>query len=170
MGQVWRGLSIAAVVIASAVPAMAQGKAPIAPKVAPQAGDTTWNLVVTIRPDQARKAANDLVQMVKNPSAKTPPVLSELLGILSARIAVEDSGAQAAKRAQAESVAQRMATSTCVAALNTIGQHATVVREGYGALAAGLPDDKVAQFRQQVTSLTTQLVGATKSAIEQVRK
>jgi len=170
MGRIWRGLWIAAIVFAATVPAAAQEKASAASKAAPVEAEKTWNLVLTVRPDQARKAANDLVQMVKNPSGKTTPILAELLSILSARIAVEDRGSMSAKKAQAESASQRMATSACSAALSTIGQHASVMREGYGALAAGLPDDKVAEFRQQVTSLATQLAGATKSAIDQVRK
>ena len=171
MVRVGRGLCIAAIVFAAAVPALAQGKAAgSATRTAQDGGEKTWNLVLTIRPDQARKAANDLVQMVKDPSGKTPPILSDLLGILSARIAVDDAGKRADKDSARESTAQRMATSACVAAVNIVGQHAAVVREGYGALAAGLPEDKVADIRQQVQMLANQLASATKSAIDQARK
>lgn len=171
MGRIGRGLVVAAIVIAAAVPAMAQDKASAPSRGAGQDnGEKTWNLVLTIRPDQARKAANDLVQMVKDPSGKTPPILSDLLGILSARIAVEEGASPTDKRAANESVANSLATSACVAALNTISQHAAVVRSGYGAMAAGLPADKMADLRQQAQALANQMVNATKSAIDQVRK
>ncbi|MCX6539687.1 MAG: hypothetical protein NT151_12255 [Acidobacteria bacterium] len=171
MGRVGQTLGIAAIVIAVAVPALAQDKASVPARGAgPDGSEKTWNLVLTLRPDQARKAANDLVQMVKNPSGKTPPILSDLLGILSARIAVEDAGQQADKKSTNGPAANSMATSACVAALNAIGQQAEVVRNGYGALAAGLPEDKVADLRHQVQSLANQLVNATKSAIDQARK
>jgi hypothetical protein len=143
---------------------------PAAERVQPDAAEKTWNLVLTLRPDQARKAADDLVQIIRNPSGQTPPILSDLLGILSARIAVDEGSPRGDGAATSDSRAGGMAAAACTAAIDALGQHADVMRQGYGALAAGLPDDRVREVRQQVQALATQLAAATRSAIDQVRK
>jgi len=168
MTRVTLGLTIAALILAAGLPAAAQTRAA---GVAPGGGgdDRTWTLTIAVRPDLARRTADSIVRFVKDPSSAPRPSLSDVLGIFSASVATVTPAASS-DRSGPQTVAGRLAASACTAAVGKIEQHAGVLRDGYDALASGLPDGKVTELRQKAHAAAGQLATAARSAIDQARK
>ena len=171
MKRVLLTLSLAAFALVASVPVSAQSKAvPQGGAAASSAEDRLWSLTLVVRPDSARRAADDIVRLVKDPSAPAPSLLSNVLGIFGAELASTTAAQAAAKKANGQGPLASMATAACAAAVDNLGQQASVVRSGYDTLAAGLPADRVAALQQQVRVLTEQLASATRSAIDTAGK
>jgi len=178
MKRVLLTLSVTLVALAATATVSAQGKAasqsaPVAAAAAqnsPASDDRLWSLTLTVHPDSAKRAADDLVKLVKDPSAPAPTLLGNVLGIFGAELASTTAAQAAAKKTNAQGPMASMATSACAAAVDALGQQASVVRSGYDTLAAGMPAEKVAALQQQIKTLTEQLAAATRSAVESASK
>lgn len=145
--------------------------------------ERTVSLVIRVRPEQIKKVAGDLAQMVQGGESLGLPWLKQAFGSITAEVVIEDEAASGEAstafrassdgwvgRSRSESQPPQQAggfagggTGTAggvsaetryATAMAIIGQHAAAIRDGAVALMDKLPEDKAAELRRQIQQLT----------------